>query len=626
MTLEGKTILKEGWITLSKSKKPGLFSSKQQPDKPIDRGWAVLHQFSSKGPIITFYQDNRKENKVMRKEKVELIGVLEVTRMVGHPKYPHGFALKYKGSKRMLLNADTEHDLDSWLKVVCELTEKQYKREKVIWEYLDDGGLWQALPSDVCYRIEAHFNEQSTSFHLGDAQLAFHYNLQSMNRTHPRTRHVHRIKRTPFVEEQVEVLHTKMMDLPAIWEWGDPSKEEWHPFERDTNIQIEDMYDSGSQWAELTLCLPSPMPFLLDLHDMKLVNFRTAVRYSLRRVDNSANIQQDSTYPEPRSPSPDDFETPFHEAVVSPMSPIFQSLQGTLQRLQFPRKSITYKQMIGEGAFGDVHLAEATGLPGYGDKAVEVAVKQLRLSDFIARHGHHSQQMEDFLREAKEMAKVDHHHVVKLIAVCTLDYPMLLIEEYMNQGDLLGVLKDSRPHMPLTRQLMFACHVADGMDYLADTLNCVHRDLAARNILVHQSSSEEKVVAKIADFGLSRHLYSEMYKHQGTKPRPLPAKWMALESLMYFIFTSKSDVWSFGVLLWEIMTLGRTPYPGVENRELLEQIEEKGLKLSKPRPCPNVLFEMILDCMQHEPDERPTFKQLHDKLVSTISASSCGRV
>ena len=78
--------------------------------------------------------------------------------------------------------------------------------------------------------------------------------------------------------------------LQAIWEWGDGEKREWQPFERDTNIQIEEMYDSGSQWAELTLCLPSPMPFLLDMHDMKLVNFRTAVRYNLRRIDQSDSM------------------------------------------------------------------------------------------------------------------------------------------------------------------------------------------------------------------------------------------------------------------------------------------------------------------------------------------------
>ncbi|CAI8044869.1 Tyrosine-protein kinase SRK3 (Fragment) [Geodia barretti] len=289
------------------------------------------------------------------------------------------------------------------------------------------------------------------------------------------------------------------------------------------------------------------------------------------------------------------------------------------------RKTINYKRMIGEGAFGEVYLAEVTGVPGFQNQTMEVAVKQLRLSDFIARHGHHSQQMEDFLREAKEMSKVDYPYVIKLLAVCTLDYPMLLIEEFMNNGDLLGILKDNRPSMPLPAQLNFAFQVSDGMRYLADELSCVHRDLAARNILVHQDDSEF-MHTKIADFGLSRHLYSDMYKHQGTKPRPLPAKWMALESLMYFTFTTKSDVWSYGVLLWEIMTMGRSPYPGVENRELLEQIEEKGLKLSKPKLCPPEIYEVILDCTQHQPDERPTFGELKDTMAEFFTQAMEGKM
>jgi serine/threonine protein kinase len=195
----------------------------------------------------------------------------------------------------------------------------------------------------------------------------------------------------------------------------------------------------------------------------------------------------------------------------------------------------------------------------------------------------------------------------------------------MNQGDLLAVLKESRPSMPLVLQLSFAWQVADGMDYLASELQCVHRDLAARNVMVHKTEDGD-MLAKIADFGLSRHLYSEMYKHSGAKPRPLPAKWMALESLMYFIFTTKSDVWSFGVLLWEVMTLGRTPYPGVENRELLEQIEEHGLKLSKPKGCPQLIYDIILDCTYHEPDERPTFGNLRDKLVILYEDAKSGKL
>ena len=96
------------------------------------------------------------------------------------------------------------HDVEMWLKVVGDVAQLSYKQEKVIWEYLDDGGLWQALSNEDCYKIEAHFCEQSHSFHLGDAQLAFQYNLNNMTRSHPRTKHHHRLKRTLFIEEQPE--------------------------------------------------------------------------------------------------------------------------------------------------------------------------------------------------------------------------------------------------------------------------------------------------------------------------------------------------------------------------------------------------------------------------------------
>lgn len=412
----------------------------------------------------------------MRREKVELLAVRGVTQVTRHPKQPHSFTLRFKGAKKVIFNCDTEPEKGAWLRALGSLLNLEYSQETVMWEYLDDGGLWQACPEDDSFKIEAHFFEGSQQFHLGDHA----YSLNHMTRSHPQTRNSQRIKRTLFVQERRDVLHSTMKDLPAIWEWGDGEKREWQPFERDTNIQIEEMYDSGSQWAELTLCLPSPMPFLLDLHDMKLVNFRTAVRYNLRRIDQSDSMVSASQVPQARAPSPDDFDDPPPQDLgLSPTSPLFQPLQDTLKHLQVDRKALQYRRMIGEGAFGEVYLAEATGLPGFGGQAMEVAVKQLRLSDFIARHGHHSQQMEDFLREAKEMSKVDYPQVIKLLAVCTHDYPLLLIEQYMNNGDLLGVLKDSRPTMSLVVQLNFAFQVADGMRYLADELNCVHRDLVA---------------------------------------------------------------------------------------------------------------------------------------------------
>ena len=191
MTLESKNVLKEGWVTLFKSRKPTLFSHKAMPNKQLERAWAVIHQFSSKGPFISFYQDNRKETRVMKREKIDLFYTKAITRMMDHPKHPHCFTLKFKGSKCLLFNLDTEHDLDSWLKVVCELLGVEYKREKVIWEYLDDGGLWQALPDGDSFRIEKFYSEQTQSFHLGDAQLAFQYNLNTMMRIHPNLSLIH---------------------------------------------------------------------------------------------------------------------------------------------------------------------------------------------------------------------------------------------------------------------------------------------------------------------------------------------------------------------------------------------------------------------------------------------------
>jgi proto-oncogene tyrosine-protein kinase ROS len=270
------------------------------------------------------------------------------------------------------------------------------------------------------------------------------------------------------------------------------------------------------------------------------------------------------------------------------MSEEFIKIQVDVKVLQVPRDNILrFIRDLGEGQFGKVHLGEAINIPRLGNKEpVQVACKQLRLSDHSV---HHNQQIMDFLREAKEMSKFYHPRVVKLLAVCTTDFPLIILTEYMNKGDLLGVLQDSRPHMDLHLQMRFAAEVADGMIYLSNEMDCVHRDLAARNIMIHEDR-EGEMHAKIADFGLSRHVYSGIYTPTTVKKaRPLPAKWMALESLIDFVFTTRSDVWSFGVLLWEIMTLGRNPYPGIDNRDLLEQIEEKGLKLSQPKKCPEVV-------------------------------------
>jgi hypothetical protein len=306
-TMEAQEILREGWLTVFKSRNP-TFLTKQKPDKVLERAWGVLHAKSPKGPLLSFFQDNHKQTRVLRRDKVELFNIRGITKLFGHPKHANCFTIKIKGKRnRLLFNCDQSSEVNDWITTIAEIAQLEFKIEKVIWEYLDDSGLWQALADKMSYELETHYCEQENVFIIGNTESTrCHYHLGQMHRLPSNSKHTQRLRRTPFIYERPEALYHKMKDLPAIWEWGDPSTDDWHPFERDTNIQIEDMYDSGSQWAELTLCIPSPTLLLLNLQDMKLVNSRTQVRHSLKRVDNTPNMIQ-ACPPDPfhRSPSPE---------------------------------------------------------------------------------------------------------------------------------------------------------------------------------------------------------------------------------------------------------------------------------------------------------------------------------
>jgi serine/threonine protein kinase len=432
----------------------------------------------------------------------------------------------------------------------------------------------------------------------------------------------------------------------VIWEWLN-WEEEWYPYTRTVNVQIEELFQSeGAKWMEVVVDLPSPTPILLDLHHQRQVNLTTGARWPIRRLEyavrekvplpscmhhyeileeDSATVESDDELSSTSISKSSGNGTSAFLGNRLLMSEEFIKIQVDVKVLQVPRDNILrFIRDLGEGQFGKVHLGEAINIPRLGNKEpVQVACKQLRLSDHSV---HHNQQIMDFLREAKEMSKFYHPRVVKLLAVCTTDFPLIILTEYMNKGDLLGVLQDSRPHMDLHLQMRFAAEVADGMIYLSNEMDCVHRDLAARNIMIHEDR-EGEMHAKIADFGLSRHVYSGIYTPTTVKKaRPLPAKWMALESLIDFVFTTRSDVWSFGVLLWEIMTLGRNPYPGIDNRDLLEQIEEKGLKLSQPKKCPEVVFDVIMKCTSHDANKRPSFKTLWEQCVQFESEAREGKL
>ncbi|XP_013162870.1 PREDICTED: tyrosine-protein kinase abl-1 isoform X1 [Papilio xuthus] len=261
----------------------------------------------------------------------------------------------------------------------------------------------------------------------------------------------------------------------------------------------------------------------------------------------------------------------------------------TRDQWEIDRSSLKFARKLGHGQFGEVW-------EGLWNNTTPVAIKTLKPGTMDPK---------DFLAEAQIMKKLRHNKLIQLYAVCTLEEPIYIITELMKNGSLLEYLQGKGRGLKLQQLIDMAAQIAAGMAYL-ESQNYIHRDLAARNVLVADAN-----IVKIADFGLARLIKEDEYEARvGAR---FPIKWTAPEAANYSKFSIKSDVWSFGILLTELVTYGRIPYPGMTNAEVLHQVEH-GYRMPCPQNCPAALYEIMLECWHKDPLKRPTFETLQWKL------------
>ncbi|XP_071965629.1 tyrosine-protein kinase SRK3-like [Antedon mediterranea] len=288
--------------------------------------------------------------------------------------------------------------------------------------------------------------------------------------------------------------------------------------------------------------------------------------------------------------------------------------------LEFGRHLLKLEEVLGSGQFGIVYKGYALGIDG-GVDYVQVAVKCLKSNASQAMK-------EDFLDEIRLIDDIGNHaNILSVLGCCTLKEPYYLITEYMRYGDLLHFLQrcqvTNNPKFAIEdpiydlkeeNRIQIARQIARGMDYLSKT-RYYHGDLAARNVLVGTG-----MIVKISDFGLADDIYQSGYKRLAPEKKR-PIKWVSLETNVEGKCTIKSDVWSFGIVLYEIYTNGGMPYPEMDASSVIQKLTT-GYRMERPDECPVHIYEIMLECWKAIPNQRPTFNDLFlmfDKLLEMDS-------
>ncbi|KAK0394150.1 hypothetical protein QR680_000593 [Steinernema hermaphroditum] len=287
---------------------------------------------------------------------------------------------------------------------------------------------------------------------------------------------------------------------------------------------------------------------------------------------------------------------------------------------------ISYEKKLGSGAFCNVFYGRIIGtapictvnpnlISASRFKDCEVAIKMLpSFADDIARS--------DFQQEINFMKSLNYHpHLVSMLGyVCDPKNPLLVVE-YCSKGDLLHFIREKKPEIMTAYEngsglrirdlLSFSWQISNGLEYLS-SVGCIHRDIALRNVLLDESNT-----CKIGDFGLCRLTDNLLYTARGGR---LPLRWMAPESLRSFEYSFQSDVWSYGILLYELFTFGEVPYGAVDNAEILQYLES-GQRLEKPIFCPTEIYSIMMDCWKENGSDRPSFSQICNGFVQIIESA-----